>query len=59
MDALEREILALRHFEPLRNGEAAWMLGLSESAVNKRYVRALGKLKEILTRLPGGREEEP
>jgi RNA polymerase sigma-70 factor (ECF subfamily) len=59
MDELDREVLALRHFEQLSNGEAARVLGLSESAASKRYVRALGKLKEILTSLPGGREEEP
>jgi RNA polymerase sigma-70 factor (ECF subfamily) len=56
MDPVDREVLALRHFEELTNGEAAQVLGLSESATSKRYVRGLGKLKEILVELPGGRE---
>jgi RNA polymerase sigma-70 factor (ECF subfamily) len=48
MDQLDREILALRHFEQLSNDEAAQALGLSKSAASKRYVRALQRLKEIL-----------
>jgi RNA polymerase sigma-70 factor (ECF subfamily) len=48
MDQLDREILALRHFEQLSNGEAAQALGLSKSAASKRYIRALQRLKEIL-----------
>jgi RNA polymerase sigma-70 factor (ECF subfamily) len=56
MDPLDREVLALRHFEQLNNAEAALVLGLRESAASKRYTRALRKLKEILTSLPGGRE---
>jgi RNA polymerase sigma-70 factor (ECF subfamily) len=56
MDALDREVLALRHFEQLDNAETAQALGLGESAASKRYIRALKKLKEILTNLPGGRE---
>jgi RNA polymerase sigma-70 factor (ECF subfamily) len=54
MDPLDREVLALRHFEHLSNGEAAQVLGLQESAASKRYVRALQKLKEILAGMPGG-----
>ena len=57
MDPLDREVLALRHFEQLNNAETAQALGLGESAASKRYVRALKRLKEILTSLPGGREE--
>jgi RNA polymerase sigma-70 factor (ECF subfamily) len=49
MDPLDREVLALRHFEQLNNAEAAQVLGLHESAASKRYLRALKKLKEILT----------
>jgi RNA polymerase sigma-70 factor (ECF subfamily) len=59
MDPLDREVLALRHFEEMTNAEAAQVLGLSESAASKRYVRALQKLKGILTSLPGGRELWP
>ena len=52
-DELDREILALRHFEGLSNGEAAQVLGLSESAADNRYVRALGRLRDLLGRVPG------
>jgi RNA polymerase sigma-70 factor (ECF subfamily) len=56
MDPLDREVLALRHFEQLNNAETAQALGLHESAASKRYIRALKKLKDILTSLPDGRE---
>jgi RNA polymerase sigma-70 factor (ECF subfamily) len=54
MDPLDREILALRHFEQLSNAEAAQVLEVKESATSKRYVRAVKKLKEIIESLPGG-----
>ena len=54
MDPIDREVLALRHFEQLSNAECACVLALSESAATKRYIRALKRLKEILTSLPGG-----
>ncbi len=47
MDPLDREVLALRHFEELNNGEVAEILGLSKSAASNRYVRALKRLKDI------------
>ena len=50
---LDREILALRHFEHLSNGEAAAVLGLDKSAASKRYARALIRLKDILASLSG------
>jgi RNA polymerase sigma-70 factor (ECF subfamily) len=45
LDPLDREVVALRHFEQLNNTEVAQVLGLGESAASKRYVRALEKLK--------------
>jgi RNA polymerase sigma-70 factor, ECF subfamily len=57
MDPLDREVLALRHFEQLSNGECARVLELNESAATKRYVRALKRLKEILTALPDSDSE--
>jgi RNA polymerase sigma-70 factor (ECF subfamily) len=48
MDPIDREVLALRHFEWLSNGETAQVLGLSEAAASNRYVRALKRLKQIL-----------
>ena len=54
MEPLDREVLALRHFEQLSNGEAARALDLQESAAAKRYVRALKRLRLILDARPGG-----
>jgi RNA polymerase sigma-70 factor (ECF subfamily) len=57
MDPADREVLALRHFEQLSNAEAALVLGIQERAAAKRYLRALGRLKEILSEMPGGLTE--
>ncbi len=54
MDPIDREVLALRHFEQLTNGEAASVLGIQERAAAKRYLRALARLKKILAGMPGG-----
>jgi len=54
MDPLDREVLALRHFEQLNPAETARALGIKEKAAGMRYLRALRRLKEILTSLPGG-----
>lgn len=48
MDPIDREILALRHFEELSNSDTAAVLGLHKAAASNRYVRALRRLKEIL-----------
>jgi RNA polymerase sigma-70 factor (ECF subfamily) len=53
MDSIDREILALRHFEELSNGEIATVLGLTKAATSNRYVRALKRLKDDLSRIPG------
>jgi RNA polymerase sigma-70 factor (ECF subfamily) len=58
MDPTDREVLVLRHYEQLSNGEAAQVLGLDKSAASKRYTRALARLKEILSALPGVRPED-
>ncbi len=52
MDAIDREVLTLRHFEQLSNDEAALVLGLSKTAASNRYVRALKRLKEALVEPP-------
>ena len=57
MDPIDREVLALRHFEHLSNDETAQVLGLSKSAASNRYVRALKRLKEILSSIPGLKEQ--
>ena len=53
MDAVDREVLALRHFEELRNGEVAEVLGLKPAAASNRYVRALSRLRDVLEEMPG------
>lgn len=57
LDALDREVLALRHTEELTNAEVARTLGMQESAASKRYIRALRKLKAVLGTMPGGTKE--
>jgi RNA polymerase sigma-70 factor (ECF subfamily) len=54
MDATDREVLMLRHFEQLTNAEVARVVGIEERAAGKRYLRALARLKKILSELPGG-----
>jgi RNA polymerase sigma-70 factor (ECF subfamily) len=53
LDAVDREVLVLRHFEQLTNEETAEVLGLSRSGASKRYVVALGRLREHLATVPG------
>ncbi len=53
MDPIDREILALRHFEELSNGEVATVLELSKAAASNRYIRALKRLKDDLSQIPG------
>jgi RNA polymerase sigma-70 factor (ECF subfamily) len=57
MDLLDREVLALRHFEQLSRAEIAHLLQIREAAVSKRYIRALKRLKELLSNTPGGSAE--
>jgi RNA polymerase sigma-70 factor (ECF subfamily) len=54
LDPVDREVVALRHFEQLTRGETAVVLGITEEAGAKRYIRALKKLKTILAAMPGG-----
>lgn len=53
MSPMDQEIIALRHFEDLTNLEVAELLGIQPTAASNRYVRAIGKLREILVRVPG------
>jgi RNA polymerase sigma-70 factor (ECF subfamily) len=54
LEPIDREVLALRHFEELSLAETARSLGIKDSAAAKRYVRALTRLRTILASLPGG-----
>lgn len=48
MDALDREILVLRHFERLEYAEIAKILDLTVAAVSSRYRRSLKKLGKVI-----------
>jgi RNA polymerase sigma-70 factor (ECF subfamily) len=52
LEPLDREVLALRHFEELSNAETAEVLGIEKAAASKRYVRALARLKAALEAPP-------
>ena len=51
MNELDREVIALRHFEELSNLETAEILNIEPAAASKRYIRALKKLREIMDSL--------
>jgi RNA polymerase sigma-70 factor (ECF subfamily) len=57
MPLLDREVLALRHFEQLSNAETARVLGITEAGASNRFVRALKRLRIILVDLPGLRDD--
>jgi RNA polymerase sigma-70 factor (ECF subfamily) len=44
----DREVILMRHFEDMSNGEVAQALGLTDSGATMRYGRALVRLKSIL-----------
>ncbi len=48
LDPLDREVLALRHFEHLSNAEVAEELDITTAAASKRYIRAAKRLKDVL-----------
>lgn len=48
MNDIDREVLALRHFEELTNQEVASELGINEKTSSMRYMRALERLRTIL-----------
>jgi RNA polymerase sigma-70 factor (ECF subfamily) len=56
LEPIDREVLALRHFEQLSSAEAAAALDLKPDAASKRYIRALKRLKQELAAMPGGLE---
>ncbi len=53
MDPTDREVLALKHFEQLSTSEMAEVLGMSKAGAGSRYLRAIKRLKEILSQIPG------
>ena len=53
LSANDREVLCMRHFEGLSNSEVAATLEISTSNASTRYLRALGRLKDGLAKIPG------
>ena len=45
----DREILLMRHFEQLPNQDVATSLGLTEAAASMRYLRAIRRLRDLLS----------
>jgi RNA polymerase sigma-70 factor (ECF subfamily) len=52
LDEQDQEVILMRHFEHLSNGEVAQSLGLSEAAAGMRYLRAMRRLREKLDEKP-------
>jgi RNA polymerase sigma-70 factor, ECF subfamily len=50
---IDREVLALRHFEELTNSETAHVLNMTTQAASMRYIRAISRLREVLESIPG------
>ena len=48
---MDREAIALRHFELLDNNEVAEVLGINEKAASIRYIRAIRRLKDAINPL--------
>ncbi len=53
LDPIDREVLALRHFEHLSNAETAQVLGIEPNAASNRYIRAVKRLRSSLSAIPG------
>jgi RNA polymerase sigma-70 factor (ECF subfamily) len=53
MEPIDREVIALRHFEELSNSETAQVLGITPQAASNRHLRALARLQAILKDVPG------
>lgn len=58
---MDREAIALRHFELLDNKEVAEVLDINEKAASIRYIRAIRRLKEAISppEEAGDSEEDP
>jgi len=61
MDSLsdiDREVIALRHFEQLTNQQVAEVLSLSTTAASNRYIRALNRLSDSVSTHPSTGEQK-
>jgi len=48
LDTQDQEVVLMRHFEHLSNGETATALDLSPQAASMRYLRAMRRLREFM-----------
>ncbi len=53
MDEDDREVIALRIFEGLTNGETAEVLELTKQTTSKRFIRAVTRLRVEISDMPG------
>lgn len=53
----DRDVVLMRHYEQLSNGEIAAALGLTEPAASMRYLRAIRRLRELLDNEAAGFSE--
>ena len=53
MEPLDHEVITMRYFEELTNGEIAESLGISKNAASSRFVRAMTRLRQELDTIPG------
>jgi RNA polymerase sigma-70 factor (ECF subfamily) len=53
LDPVDREVLALKHFEQLSTSQIADVLGMSKAGAGNRYLRAIKRLREVLSAMPG------
>jgi len=58
LEDLDREVLALRHFEQLTNTETAEVLEITPEAAYKRYIRAIKRLRQLLKSFGEGSDEQ-
>lgn len=56
LDTQDQEVVLMRHFEHLSNGETAAALDLSPQAASMRYLRAMRRLRELMNEDNTGEE---
>ena len=54
MQPIDREMIALRHFEQLSRAEVSELLGIQAATASKRYLRAMERLALILNGTESG-----
>ncbi len=59
LESDDRDVILMRHFENMSNGEVAEVLGLSDSGATMRYGRALTRLKALLLEHLSSGESRP